>query len=393
MVTVDADLTATGAVLAARTTEESGGSGNKTLHVQSGPTGGQFTSSNTSKATTAQPKARRPAPKRPASKSQVAPIQKKRQTLSRKGPNDPEQVKQLQALLKELKISGLSVDGNFGGDTEAAVKAVQEKLGIKPTGRCSASLLGTLEKVHALSPCVVRASSQVLAAAGPVGYDDDEVLDKVEVAPGTWVCAHADGTVSMRMTSDDMAKWAGAVLEMAAAADDEDDDANGEYVEARRSYPGQKWRHGWIPFGRGKPDAPTASALMDDRPTSMSDLAYELEGLEPEEKVAKLRAWGYSPDEIDQILGSVRAAAGHDTTAGHDELHHFWTQGPGLARWAESPTPWTTLVALLSEHVPPEKARVFASRWFIEVFGYAAGSDKNRVAHGHKPRGEKVGPG
>lgn len=90
---------------------------------------------------------------------------------------------------------------------------------------------------------------------------------------------------------------------------------------------------------------------------------------------------------------AVRAAAGHDVTPGHDELHHYWTVGEGRHLWVDSPEPWTTLVALLTEHVGPEKAKVFASRWFIEVKGYAAGSDANRVAHGHPPRGDRVGPG
>lgn len=91
----------------------------------------------------------------------------------------------------------------------------------------------------------------------------------------------------------------------------------------------------------------------------------------------------------------VAAAAGHDVTPGHDELHHYWTRGEGLARWADSPTPWTTLVALLSKipEVGPVKAKTFASRWFIEVFGFAAGSDLNRVTHGKPPRGDVVGPG
>lgn len=89
----------------------------------------------------------------------------------------------------------------------------------------------------------------------------------------------------------------------------------------------------------------------------------------------------------------VVRAAGHDTTLGHDELHHYWTKGEGLARWAESPKPWTTLVGLLTEHVGPEKAKVFASRWFFENFGFHSGSDKNRVAHGRPPRGHRVGPG
>lgn len=103
---------------------------------------------------------------------------------------------------------------------------------------------------------------------------------------------------------------------------------------------------------------------------------------------------------IDDILAmaeddeDVERAAGHDTTPGHDQLHHYWTVDPeGRAKWVDSPKPWTTLVAHLTRHVGLRKAKIFASRWFIEVFGYAAGSDKNRVAHGHKPRGNRVGPG
>lgn len=91
--------------------------------------------------------------------------------------------------------------------------------------------------------------------------------------------------------------------------------------------------------------------------------------------------------------GSMARAAGHDVSPGHDELHHYWTIGEGRHEWVDSPTPWTTLVALLTPHVGPEKAKIYASRWFIEVKGYAAGSDENRVAHGHPPRGEHVGPG
>ena len=89
-------------------------------------------------------------------------------------------------------------------------------------------------------------------------------------------------------------------------------------------------------------------------------------------------------------------AAGHDVTPGHDELHYYWTREPeGRAKWVESPEPWTTLVAHLSAipAVGPVKAKVYASRWFIEVFGFAAGSDKNRVLHGRPPRGHRVGPG
>lgn len=75
------------------------------------------------------------------------------------------------------------------------------------------------------------------------------------------------------------------------------------------------------------------------------------------------------------------------------KLHHYWTQGKGKAKWVGAPKPWTTLVAHLTEHVGLAKAKVYASRWFYEVFGFYSGSDKNRVTHGKPPRGEKVGPG
>jgi hypothetical protein len=80
----------------------------------------------------------------------------------------------------------------------------------------------------------------------------------------------------------------------------------------------------------------------------------------------------------------VQAAAGHDVTPGREQLHHYWTRGKGLARWVASPHPWTTLVALLSEHVSSAKAKRFASKWFKEVFGIWPGERKGK---------NPVGPG
>ena len=74
-------------------------------------------------------------------------------------------------------------------------------------------------------------------------------------------------------------------------------------------------------------------------------------------------------------------------------LERYWTRGPGLARWAESPKPWTTLVALLTEHVNPELAKRLATTYFHKVFGYYPGSDLHRVAGGQPPRGNRIGPG
>ena len=81
---------------------------------------------------------------------------------------------------------------------------------------------------------------------------------------------------------------------------------------------------------------------------------------------------------------SVTAAAGADVTPGHDNLHHYWTKGKGLARWVESLTPWTTLVALLTPKVGLAKARVFASKWHKEVLGIWVGekAGKNPLGPG-----------
>lgn len=114
-------------------------------------------------------------------------------------------------------------------------------------------------------------------------------------------------------------------------------------------------------------------------------------------------------DEDDPSLDDITAmaamdeasrAAGHDVTPGHDELHHYWVAGPGLAKWAGSPRPWRTLYALVTKAVrkngravSPEQIKNWVSRWFIEVFHFAAGSDLNRVTHGKPPRGHRVGPG
>lgn len=77
-------------------------------------------------------------------------------------------------------------------------------------------------------------------------------------------------------------------------------------------------------------------------------------------------------------------AAGHDTTPGHDQLHHYWTKGPGLAKWASNPHPWTTLVVLLTKYVGRRRAERMASAWFKEVFGYWSGDRKGK---------NPVGPG
>jgi hypothetical protein len=90
----------------------------------------------------------------------------------------------------------------------------------------------------------------------------------------------------------------------------------------------------------------------------------------------------------------IQAAAGHDITPGHDQLHHYWTRDPrGLKQWVGSSHPWTTLYHHLLKHMNEAMAKRAASKWFLEVFHFASGSDLNRVTHGRSPRGKVVGPG
>lgn len=79
---------------------------------------------------------------------------------------------------------------------------------------------------------------------------------------------------------------------------------------------------------------------------------------------------------------------------GDNEFKHYWLHtAEGLAKWAASDQPWTELHRHLLKHMPPEEAARVASDWFHEHFGFYAGSDLNRVTHGHPPRGKRVGPG
>ena len=65
-------------------------------------------------------------------------------------------------------------------------------------------------------------------------------------------------------------------------------------------------------------------------------------------------------------------------------LEHYWTRGPGLAKWATSAHPWTTLVAHLSKHMPEHLAKGLASNYFHKVFNMWPGERKgsNLVGRG-----------
>lgn len=73
-------------------------------------------------------------------------------------------------------------------------------------------------------------------------------------------------------------------------------------------------------------------------------------------------------------------AAGADTSPGTGAsraLNDYWTKGKGLARWANSPTPYRALVAaLLAAGVPASEAHGLAAEYYKKVFGHSPGKQR-----------------
>lgn len=109
---------------------------------------------------------------------------------------------------------------------------------------------------------------------------------------------------------------------------------------------------------------------------------------------------GYVATELDEArLDELDRAEGPDPdheivrAADREALHHYWTRGKGLAKWAKSRHPWTTLYRHLRKYVGSFRAKRMAAEWVHEVEGLWPGSDAHRVMHGGKPRGRLIGPG
>jgi hypothetical protein len=63
---------------------------------------------------------------------------------------------------------------------------------------------------------------------------------------------------------------------------------------------------------------------------------------------------------------------GADTSPGvgpSESINTYWTVGEGRAKWADSPHPYTTLVALLSKYVSNHIAHGLAAEYYHRVFG------------------------
>lgn len=65
-------------------------------------------------------------------------------------------------------------------------------------------------------------------------------------------------------------------------------------------------------------------------------------------------------------------------------LKWYWTKGPGLAKWATSPHPWTALYHHLLKYLSPEVAKRTASLWFHDATGLWSGErgGKNPLGRG-----------
>jgi len=167
----------------ARTTEESGGGGGgKTLHEPAGSSkGGQFTSNpGGGSKPTPKPPAKKTAPKSSQDYKPIVPVKTRTGPMKLGGDNDPQQVKQLQALLGALGLGTPPTNGQFDQATKDAVMEAQRRLGIKnPTGRASTAFLNKLVAAHALSPCIKRSADDerdfdLFRAAVMRGDFDDE---------------------------------------------------------------------------------------------------------------------------------------------------------------------------------------------------------------------------
>jgi hypothetical protein len=89
--------------------------------------------------------------------------------------------------------------------------------------------------------------------------------------------------------------------------------------------------------------------------------------------------------------------AGREATPGDAEavarLHRYWVAGPGLAKWANSPHPWQALYNELAKYIhSDDMLKRTVSAWHNEIFT-PTGSDRYRVEHGGRMRGNRIGPG
>jgi len=172
---------------------ESGGSGSARQYnrdAKGTTTGGQFTAGSAQSSRTPLSSGRTYTPQSKgggSSKTPTAPAaSSKFTTLAPGADNSPEAVAQMQQLLTALGFGNLT-SGTYDKQTEAAVSAVQQRLGIKPNGKANKSLINKMLNAFDLSPCIKRSDDGPVMQierrnsgdpADPTGAEvDDEELD------------------------------------------------------------------------------------------------------------------------------------------------------------------------------------------------------------------------
>lgn len=92
--------------------------------------------------------------------------------------------------------------------------------------------------------------------------------------------------------------------------------------------------------------------------------------------------------DLQRFIAASEVPSPHDGEA----FHRYWTAGPGLAKWMHSPHPWTALHNHLAKYLQGPELDATTSKWHNELLA-PTGSDRYRVEHGGKARGQRIGPG
>jgi len=81
---------------------------------------------------------------------------------------------------------------------------------------------------------------------------------------------------------------------------------------------------------------------------------------------------------LNDLGKSVRAVAtGHEGDA--EQLHHYWTRGEGLAKWADSPHPFRALRRHLARYIhDPRELNATTAQWHHDALGFWPGKHKGK---------------
>lgn len=316
-------------------------------------------------------------------------------TLAPGADNNPEAVAQMQQLLTALGFGNLS-SGVYDKQTEDAISAVQQRLGIKPNGKANKSLVNKMLNAFDLSPCIKRSDdspvlqierrrsyagqkyrhgwipASPLALLSPQDVDDEygTEIDAVDFGDACRIVARQHGVTIESERGADVA------IHSTPSAEDADrwaDAIDNRETFTRRQFATEPYEGGMsVRFGDYGQDFDDTEAT--DVAQGLRDMAYLSEdAAHPPDEVDVPE-----PDDETPIPDAARAAVDGD------ELQAYWTRGKGLARWSLSPHPWRKLRSLLRKHPGIHDAEGLASHYFKIAFG---------IWPGERAGSNPVGPG